>query len=229
MKPNLMDRSIRHAIQRLKKGRGTGAVAEGPDVTGDTSKKCGPGASGPEGRTYSAPQASRLQAVRVGDPNSTGGSRPQAEGIVRTAKRLHKKGHDTGRCRAYGTKSAGLATDSPAKSKQQKWMKYGRTYSNIMWRTAWHIVEDPRMRELNPVAYTDGVLRDVTGPRHSGRPPRRTGGGAALLQTICRFSVPATICPIADPALWAGAAARSRPVPESRPYLRTDYHALALG
>ena len=187
------------------------------------------GASGPERRTYSTPQASRLQAVRAGDPSGTGSSQPQAECIVRTAKRLHKKGYDTSRCRAYGTiKSAGLATDSTAKSKQQKWVKCERTYSNIMRHTAWHIVEDPRMRGLNPVAYTDDILQGVTGPCHSRRPPRRTRGGGAL-QTICRFSVPAIICPITDPALWAGEAARSRPVPEPRPYLRTNYCALALG
>ena len=36
-----------------------------------------------------------------------------------------------------------LAADSAAKTKQRKWVRYERIYSNAMWHTDWHAMEDP--------------------------------------------------------------------------------------
>ena len=77
------------------------------------------------------------------------------EDAVRTSKRLRKE-HDISRHRAYGiTKSAGLVTDSPAKSRQRKWTRYGRLYSNTMWHTDWYAMKDPRMKGLNLITCLD--------------------------------------------------------------------------
>ena len=55
------------------------------------------------------------------------------EGVLRTTKRLRKKGHDISYSKVCGImKSNDLVVDSPAKSKRRKWVRYKRSYLNAM-------------------------------------------------------------------------------------------------
>ena len=175
MKQKLTDRAIRYAIRQLKKGRGTRVVAEELGVTQRHIQRLWAEylSTGkvhvqiPAGRPAD-PEPSEQEIQAVLDVH---GRKP--EGVVRTAKRLRKEGHDISRYRAYGImKSAGLVTDSPARSRQRKWVRYERLYSNAMWHTDWHTMKDPRMKGLNLITYLDDASRCVTGPSHSKRPPR---------------------------------------------------------
>lgn len=81
-----------------------------------------------------------------------------------TVKRLRRAGYDISYRRVYTVlKSHGLVTASPAKSKQRKWVRYERLYSNAMWHTDWHVMKDTRMKGLNLVTYLDDASRCVTG------------------------------------------------------------------
>ena len=132
------------------------------------------------------------------------------EGVVRTAKRLRKEGHDISHHRAYGImKSAGLVTDSPAKLRQRKWVRYERLYSNAMWHTDWHIMKDPRMRGLNLITYLDDASRCVTGAALF-REATSKNAVTVLRQAIGRFGMPATI--LSDNgSCFVGAGGRKKP------------------
>ena len=67
-------------------------------------------------------------------------------------------------------KSHDLVTASPAKSKQRKWVRYERIYSNAMWHTDWHVMKDPRMRGLNLITYLDDASRCVAAARNTRSP-----------------------------------------------------------
>jgi transposase len=121
MKPKLTDRAIRYAIRQLKKGRGTRVVAEELGVTprhiqrpwAEYARTGNVHVQHPAGQPADPePPEQEVQAVL-----DVHGRKP--EGVVRTAKRLRKEGCDISRHRTYGImKSAGLVTDSPAKSRQ---------------------------------------------------------------------------------------------------------------
>ena len=195
MKPRLTDRAIRYAIRQLKKGRGTRVVAEELGVTqrhiqrlwAEYLRTENVHVQRPAGRPADpGPSEQEIQAVL-----DVHGRKP--EGVVRTAKRLRKEGHDISRHRAYGImKSAGLVTDSPAKSRQRKWVRYERLYSNAMWHTDWHIMKDPRMRGLNLITYLDDASRCVTGAALF-REATSENAVTVLRQAVCGFGVPATI------------------------------------
>ena len=86
------------------------------------------------------------------------------EGVVRTAKRLRKEGHNISRNRTYHImKSKGMVADSTTKNRQRKWVRYERIHSNAMWHTDWHTMKDPRMKKLNLITYLDDASRCVTG------------------------------------------------------------------
>ena len=115
------------------------------------------------------------------------------EGVVRTAKRLRKEGCIISRYRTYGImKSAGLVTDSPAKSKRRKWVRYERLYSNAMWHTDWHTMKDQRMKGLNLIIYLDDASRCVT-EAALFKEASSENAVTVLRQAICGFGAPATI------------------------------------
>ena len=89
-------------------------------------------------------------------------------------------------------KSAGLITDSPAKSRQRKWARYERLYSNATRHTDWHAMKDPRMKGLNLITYLDDASRCVTGAALF-REATSENAVTVLRQAICGFGVPATI------------------------------------
>ena len=195
MKPSLTDRAIRYAIRQLKKGRGTRVVAEELGVTqrhiqrlwAEYLRTGKVHVQLPAGRPAD-PEPSEQEIQAVLDVH---GRKP--EGVVRTAKRLRKEGHDISRYRAYGImKSAGLVTDSTARSRQRKWVRYERLYSNAMWHADWHTMKDPRMKGLNLITCLDDASRRVTG---AALFQEATSGNAVavLRHAICGFGVPATI------------------------------------
>ena len=195
MKPKLTDRSIRYAIRQLERGRGTKVVAEELNVTQRHIQRlwaeyCKTGevhvqrlAGRPAG-----PAPSEREILTVLDVHNR-----KPEGVVRTAKRLRKEGHDISRYRAYRImKSRGLVADSTTKTKQRKWVRYERIYSNAMWHTDWHAMKDPRMRELNLITYLDDASRCVTGAALF-KEATSVNAVAVLRQAISRFGAPATI------------------------------------
>ncbi len=143
------------------------------------------------------------------------------EGVVHTAKRLRKEGGDISRYRTYGImKSNGLVTASPAKSRQRKWVRYERLYSNAMWHTDWHIMKDPRMEGLNLITCLDDASRCVTGAALFGE---ATSENAVMVlrQAVDRFGVPATI--LSDNgSCFVGRGGRKRPAGSWTPTLFED-------
>ena len=80
------------------------------------------------------------------------------------SKMLKKEGHDISRSCVYPImKSNDLIIDSPVKSRKRKWVRYERLYSSAMWHTDWHVMKDPRMKDLNLITYLDDASRCVTG------------------------------------------------------------------
>ena len=115
------------------------------------------------------------------------------EGVLRTAKRLQKEGHDISYSRVYQIiKSNGLVIYSPVKSRKLKWVRYERLYSNAMWHTDWHVMKYPRMKDLNLITHLDDVSRCVTGAALF-KEATSENAVAVLLQAVGRFGVPATI------------------------------------
>lgn len=133
-------------------------------------------------------------------------------------RRPRKVGCDMRCVRAYAIlKSHGLVTTPPAKSKQRKWIRYKRLYSNDMW----HATKDTRMMGLHLTTYLDDAFRHVTGTALL-REATSENVVAVLWQAIDRFVVPATI--LSDNGLcFVGAGGRkNHPVPKLRPCLRTS-------
>ena len=131
----LTDRSIRYIIRQLEKGRGTKVVAEEMKVSQRHVQRLW--------AEYLKTGAVHVQG-RAGRPK--GADPPDAEvelvldthrrwpdGVQLTVKRLRKAGCNIGYARVYQIlQSNGLVTASPAKSKQRKWVRYERLYSNAM-------------------------------------------------------------------------------------------------
>ncbi len=89
-------------------------------------------------------------------------------------------------------KSNGLVVDPPAKSKKRKWIRYERIYSNAMWHTDWHVMNDQRMRNLNLITYLDDASRCITGAALF-REATSENAVTVLRQAVSRFGTPATI------------------------------------
>ena len=89
-------------------------------------------------------------------------------------------------------KSKGLVAETTAKTKQRKWVRYGRIYSNAMWHTDWHAMNDPRMKGLNLITYLDDASRCVTGAALF-KEATSVNVVAVIRQAISRFGAPATV------------------------------------
>ena len=195
MKPKLTDRSIRYAIRQLERGRGTKVVAEELNVAQRHIQRlwaecCKTGTVHVQrlaGRPAD-PAPSEQEILTVLDVHSR-----KPEGVVRASQRLRKEGHNISRYRAYGImKSKGLVADSAAKTRQRKWVRYERIYSNAMWHTDWHAMKDPRMKTLNLITYLDDASRCVTGAALF-KEATSVNAVAVLRQAISRFGAPATV------------------------------------
>ena len=115
------------------------------------------------------------------------------DGVQLTVKRLRRTGYNIGYARVYHIlKSNDMVTFSPAKSRQRKWVRYERLYSNAMWHADWHAMKDPRMKGMNLITYLYDASRCVT---EAALFREATSKNAVIMlrQTISRFGVPATI------------------------------------
>ena len=163
------------------------AAATHPAVVGRVQKD----RKGPYPGQYRTSQESRPFRCRC--RNGTGYSSPLAGRVQLTVRRLRRSGADIIYNKVYQIlRSNGLVTASPAKSKQRKWVRYERLYSNAMWHTDWHTMKDPRMKGLNLITYLDDASRCVTG---AALFEEATSENAVLVlrQAVGRFGVPATI------------------------------------
>ena len=195
MRPKLSDRSIRYLIRQLEKGRDTKVVVGEVNVTQRHVQRLW--------AEYLKTETAHAQRL-AGRPKSPAPSDEEVqmvldahhrrpEGVVRTAKALKEEGHDISRSRVYQImKSHGLVVDSPAKSKKRKWVRYERLYSNAMWHTDWHMMKDPRMKDLNLITYLDDASRCITGAALFKEATSKNAV-AVLRQAVDRFGVPATI------------------------------------
>ena len=116
------------------------------------------------------------------------------EGVLRTARRLRKEGHDISYSRVYQImKPNGPGSSTPRqKSRRRKRVRYERLYSNAMWHTDWHVMKDQRMKDLNLITYLDDASRRVTGAALL-KEATSENAVAVLRQAVGRFGVPATI------------------------------------
>ena len=89
-------------------------------------------------------------------------------------------------------KSHDLVTASPAKSRQRKWVRYERIYSNAMRHTDRRVMKDPRMRGLNLITYLDDAFRCVTGVELF-REATSENAVTVLPRAVGRFSAPTSI------------------------------------
>ena len=195
MPTRLTNKAIRYAVRQLEKGKDTKAVAEEINATQRHVQRLWAEFNGigsihvqqPAGRPADLPPSNE-EINMVLDVH---GRKP--EGVLRTARRLRKEGHDISYSRVYQImKSNGLVVDSPAKSRRRKWVRYERLYSNAMWHTDWHVMKDPRMKDLNLITYLDDASRCVTGAALF-KEATSENAVAVLRQAVGRFGVPATV------------------------------------
>ena len=191
----LTGKAIRYAVRQLEKGKGTKAVTEEINVTQRHVQ-----------RLWA--EFNRIGSIHVQQPAGLPADLPPSyeeinmvldahgrkpEGVLRTARRLRKGGHDISYSRVYQImKPNGLVVDSPAKSRRRKRVRYERLYSNAMWHTDWHVMKDQRMKDLNLITYLDDASRCVTGAALF-KEATSENAVAVLRQAVGRFGVPATI------------------------------------
>ena len=187
--------SIRYIIRQIQKGKKTKVVAEELNIsqrhvqrlwaeyvktgTAHTQRNVG---------RPKKPEPSDAEVKMVLETH-----RRWPDGVQMTVRRLRRDGCDISYARVYAIlKSHDLVTASPAKSKQRKWVRYERLYSNAMWHTDWHVMKDTRMKGLNLITYLDDASRCVTG---AALFKEATSENAVIVlrQAIGRFGVPATI------------------------------------
>ena len=191
----LTERSIRYIIRELKKDRGTKVPAEEMDVSQRRIQQLWAEYQ----RTRKVHTQGRAGRPREADPSDAEIEmvldihRRWPDGVQLTVRRLRKSGSDISYsmvCRIL--KFNGLVTASPAKSRQRKWVRYERLYSNAMWHTDWHTMKDPRMKGLHLITYLDDASRCVTGAALFGE---ATSENAVMVlrQAVDGFGVPATI------------------------------------
>ena len=89
-------------------------------------------------------------------------------------------------------KPHGQVTASPAKSKQRKWVRYERLYSNAMWHTDRHSMKDTRMKGLRLITHLDDASRCVTGAALC-KDATSQNAVAVLRQAVGRFDVSAIV------------------------------------
>lgn len=193
--PMLTDKSIRYAIKQIKMGRGTKVVAEELNISQRHVQRLW--------AEYIKTEKVHIQG-HAGRPKKHALSNREIEmildihrrwpdGVQMTVKRLRRAGCDISYRRVYAVlKSHGLVAASPAKSRQRKWVRYERLYSNAMWHTDWHVMKDTRMKELNLITYLDDASRCVTGAALF-RDSTSENAVMVLRQAIAKFGVPATI------------------------------------
>ena len=191
----LTDKSIRYIIRQMKKGRRSKVVAEEIKVSQRHVQRLW--------AEYRKTGIVHTQG-QVGRPKSSGPSdaevnlildthRRWPDGVQLTVRRLRRDGCNIGYNRVYHVlKSNGLVTSSPAKSKQRKWVRYERIYSNAMWHTDWHVMKDSRMRGMNLITYLDDASRCVTGAALF-KEATSENAVTVLRQAISNFGTPATI------------------------------------
>ena len=191
----LTDKAIRCAISQLEKGKGTKAVAEEINVTQRHVQ-----------RLWA--EFNRTGSIHVQQPAGLPADLPPSyeeinmaldvhgrkpKGVLRTAKGLREEGHDIIYSRVYQImKPNGLVIGFPAKSRKRKRVRYERLYSNAMWHTDWHVMKDPRMKDLNLITYLDDASRCVTGAALF-KEATSENAVAVLRQAVGRFGVPATV------------------------------------
>ncbi len=211
-KTMLTDKSIRYIIRQLENGRSTMVVAKEMKVSqrhiqrlwAEYLKTGTVHIQGRAGRPKGA-KPSDAEVKMVLDTH-----RRWPDGVQLTVKRLRKTGYNIGYTRVYHIlKSNGMVTSSPAKSRQRKWVRYERLYSNAMWHTDWHVMKDPRMKGMNLITYLDDASRCVTGATLF-KEATSENAVTALRQAIGRFGVPATI--LSDNgSCFVGARGRKKP------------------
>lgn len=211
MQPKPTEESIRYVIRQLNKGRNSKIVAEEMNVTQRhvqrlwaSYRKTGTiPMLGKAGRPK-GPEPSEEKVQTVLDAYHC---RP--EGVLRTAKRLRRDGYDIIYAQVCAIlKPKGLITASSAKSKQRKWARYERPYSNAMWHTDWHTMKDPRMNEQNLITCLGYASRCVT---EAALFSNATSENAVkiLRLAIDRFGVPVTILSD-DGSCFIGAGCRKK-------------------
>lgn len=85
-------------------------------------------------------------------------------GVVRLTQRLRKAKQKTSYSETYRILSeAGRIEKSVARSRQRKWIRYERRYSNAMWHVDWHEMKNPRLKGRYFIAYLDDASRCITG------------------------------------------------------------------
>ena len=89
-------------------------------------------------------------------------------------------------------RSKGPVVGSPAKSRRRRWVRCERLCSNAMWHTDWHMMKDPRMKDLNLITYLGDASRCVTGTALF-REATPENAVTVLRQAVGRFGMPATI------------------------------------
>ena len=112
--------------------------------------------------------------------------------------------------------------NSPTKSKQRKWVRYERLYSNAMWHTDWHAMKDTRMKGLNLITYLDDASRCVTGDALF-REATSENAVIALRQAIAKFGVPATILSDNGSCFVGRGGRKKHAGPWAQPYSRKNY------
>ena len=191
----LTDKSIRYIIGQIQNGRGTKIVAEELNISQRHVQRLW-AEYVKTGKIHSRGNVGRPKKPKPSDAEVTmvlETHRRWPDGVQMTVRRLRRAGCDISYVRVYGIlKSNGLVTASPAKSRQRKWVRYERLYSNAMWHTDWHAMKESRMKGLNLVTYLDDASRCVTGAALFKESTSKNAV-AALRQAVGRFGVPATI------------------------------------
>lgn len=114
-------------------------------------------------------------------------------GVIRLTKRLRKAKQKISYSETYRILSeAGRIEKSPARSRQRKWIRYERRYSNAMWHVDWHEVKNPCLKGRHFIAYLDDASRCITG---FGVFDRATADNtiAVLRKAIAEFGTPGQV------------------------------------
>ena len=135
-------------------------------------------------------------------------------GVVRSTLELQKR-HNMSYRRVYHImKNSGLVVPSKAKSKQRKWLRFERLYSNAMWHVDWHDMKDPRFPGVKLVSYLDDASRCITAAQLF---TEATSKNAVLVlrKAIRQFGMPATILSDNGSCFVGRGGRKKTPRPES--------------
>ena len=191
----LTDKSIHYIIRHLEKGRGTMVVAEAMKVSQRYIRRLWTEYI----KTGTAHVQGRVGRPKGAEPSDAevkmmmGTQRHWSDGVRLTVKRLQRPGYNIGYTKVYHVLvSNGMVTFSTAKSRQRKWVRYARPYSNIVWHTNRRVMKYPLMKGMNLITYLYDASRYVTG---AALFEEATSENAVtvLRQAVSRFGVPATI------------------------------------